>query len=240
MLPVLMPAMIAGSPATQPAMVQGPDPAIPAGSQLRDLCEEFSNLDIATAVRTAPFRTGLNTLNAAVNTLIQTLNRPIPTTITPAQEWLARTYDHVGGDDLLSRPSEPDFYARKEAIAEEFRVHSFCGRSIRAGKKIPRGEGITTHPWIRSWDGGWRISYDGISSTKAIREIAHKAVGALGLDFGAVDIGVKTDGSLIVLEVNRAPGIKQGTIDCYVEAIKKWVRGEWRLESDSDPDRGDA
>ena len=227
-------------PASTPTLVPSPDPAIPAAETLSNLCEEFTNIDLPNSVRSGPFTAGLLALANSVATLRTVLNRPIPVVAAaPAQEWLARTYDHVGGDDLLNRPSEPDFYALKENLVEEFRVHSFCGRSIRAGKKIPR-EGMQAHGWVRSWDGGWRISYDGISSTKAIRQLAHKAVAALGLDFGAVDIGVKADGSLIVLEVNRAPGIQNGTIDRYVDAIQKWIRGEWQPERDSDPDRGDA
>jgi hypothetical protein len=156
-------------------------------------------------------------------------------------EWLPRLYNHVGGNDLLNRPGTPQYFSKKETLVREYRVHSFDGRSIRAGVKAPR-EGFTEagapvardvhpagrlqlHPWVRSWDGGWRILYDGVTARQAQRDIAHAAVRALGLTFGAVDIGEKADGSLIVLEVNRAPGLDGGTIDNYARAIQQWIGG---------------
>lgn len=138
------------------------------------------------------------------------------------EEWIGRRQAHVGGLDLLRPPGRPDFYVRREHFAKEFRVHSFRGRSIRAGIKIPR-EGLTPHPWIRSWDGGWRISYDGRSAQERHREIAHRAVAALGLQYGAVDIGERADGTLCILEVNRAPGIEGGTLTAYAEAFRSWL-----------------
>jgi hypothetical protein len=154
-------------------------------------------------------------------------NNPVVTAAT----WLGRRSNHVGGHDLLTPPATPDFWSRKEDIVEEYRIHCFKGRSIRAGKKIVR-EGLTNtgapyvaHPWIRSLDGGWRICYDDFKSRKEMRDLAARAVEALSLDFGAVDLGKKRDGSLIVLEVNRAPGLEGGTITAYANAIKGWMGG---------------
>jgi hypothetical protein len=147
-------------------------------------------------------------------------------------EWLPRAAHHVGGDDLLN-PTQtvPAYFSRKEDLEYEYRVHIFRGESIRAGVKIPRetyrnqdGSEREPHPWIRSWDSGWRISYTGVK--KPVRELAKSAITALGLDFGAVDIGQRRqDKSVLVLEVNRAPGVESGTIDAYVDAIKRWANG---------------
>lgn len=166
-------------------------------------------------------------------------------TMTAAQEqpeapsgtvWLPRMNNHVGGNDLLTPPARPDFWVRKENIVREFRVHSFLGRSIRAAVKVVRdgmkmGGAVgdmddprpACHPWIRSWDGGWRLSYADGAVKQAHRNIAHAAVKALGLDFGAVDIGQLADRTLLVLEVNRAPGIEAGTIEAYAKAVRLWV-----------------
>ena len=92
------------------------------------------------------------------------------------------------------------------------------GRRARSG--LLGANGREAHPWIRSYEGGWRVLYDGISSKKKHRELAHRAVAALGLDFGAVDIGEAANGTLTVLEVNRAPGIEGGTVDAYAKALK--------------------
>jgi hypothetical protein len=154
------------------------------------------------------------------------LARPLP----PAVEWLPRRNNHVGGSDLL-RPGQADYWSKREDIREEYRLHIFKGKSIRAGIKVPRqmddnGNAITPHEWVRSFDAGWRIQYDGFKSDKTQREIAAKAVEALGLDFGAVDLGRRADGSLMVLEVNRAPGIEGGSVEAYVGAVRKWIGGE--------------
>lgn len=138
--------------------------------------------------------------------------------------WLPRRFNHVGGMDLLRPPTTPDFFARKEELVEEYRVHCFNGLSIRAGHKVAR-EGARPHAWIRSFDGGWSISYDGFSSRREHRELAAASVAALGLDFGAVDIGRKRDNSLLVLEVNRAPGLEGNTIAAYAQAIENWMEG---------------
>lgn len=146
-----------------------------------------------------------------------------------AQTWLPRRNNHVGGADLLAENLvEVDYYSKKENITEEYRLHMFNGKSIRAGKKIQRDtrpDGRTpAHPWIRAFDGGWIIAYDGFESTKAMRELAASALKALDLDFGAVDIGKLADGNLIVLEVNRAPGVEGGTVEAYAKHIIAWAR----------------
>lgn len=172
---------------------------------------------------------------------------PVPDTI------LGRKNNHVGGADLLAKVGVPDYYVVKEPLVKEYRIHSFAEKSIRAGIKIPRegfkplspeaaaaltksglswqaflgkNKGDLVHPWIRSFDAGWRISYDGFKSNKAMREIANKAVKTLGLTFGAVDIGEKADGSLLVLEVNRGPGIEGNSIEVYAKAIQDWASGD--------------
>ncbi len=177
---------------------------------------------------------GIDLLSEAqVKSLVAQLNAhlqaPLPVA-QPAATWLARNNNHVGGNDLLEGRANADYYSKKEEIVEEYRVHLFNGKSIRAGKKIQqrtRPDGRTApHQWIRSFDAGWNIVYDGFASTKEMRAIAKKAVEALGLHFAAVDIAKKADGSLIVLEVNRAPGCEGGTVTAYAKKIVAWHKGQ--------------
>lgn len=173
-------------------------------------------------------RWGGNLLRADVERLKtavdEFLTRPEPRN----EEWLPRTANHIGGLDLLNPPRNPDYYSKKENLVEEFRIHCFKGKSIRAGRKVQGVEGVTgSHAWIRSLEAGWRISYDGFESTKGQRKLAKAALTALDLDFGAVDIGLTNEGKLIVLEVNRAPGLENNTITAYANAIQKWVNGEF-------------
>lgn len=147
--------------------------------------------------------------------------------VEPTGLWLARRNSHVGGNDLLADYGfQPDYWVKKESIVREYRVHSFLGRSIRSGVKIPRAGIERPHEWIRSWDAGWMISYDGQTCRQRHRDLAHQAVSALGLQFGAVDIGERGDGSLVVFEVNRAPGLMGGTVMAYAEAIRRWAEGD--------------
>lgn len=150
--------------------------------------------------------------------------------------FLPRHADHTGGIDLLNVTRNPDYWVRKMEFTNEYRIHSFDGKSIRAGIKVVReGFALTTegawrpnanlaHPWIKSWDGGWRISYKNFRSTVPMRNLAHKAVGALKLTFGAVDMAETVDGKLFVLEVNRAPGVEGTTIEAYADTINKWIK----------------
>lgn len=210
------------------------DPAIGLWNDAADLAMEFLNISPSNdqeqrqIPRTAPIRQGVEQLQASFAALARALMDPVPVAPPPQDlgEWIGRLNNHVGGNDLLSPPPVPNYFVKKENLVAEYRVHSFLGRSIRAGIKRHRDRVEDPHPWIRSWDGGWRIVYDGDSVRQRHRDLAHQAVRALGLDFGAVDIGQKSDGSLIVLEVNRAPGLEGGTIEAYSRAIQAWATGQ--------------
>lgn len=198
------------------------DPALALFERARDLADEFSNLH--EFARTPVLTQGVRELHTAIEGLTRQMGIPLPAPVVvpTEQTWIPRLFDHVGGNDILTVTPTPDYWSKKEAIVKEFRIHSFQGKSIRAGVKAHR-EGMTPHPWIRSWDGGWRILYDGVSSKQRHRDLAHRAVTALGLQFGAVDIGERADESLIVLEVNRAPGLDGGTVEVYAHAIESWL-----------------
>lgn len=159
--------------------------------------------------------------------------QPAPVTET----WLPRSNRHVGGNDLLAGVDQPDFFSKKENIVEEYRVHMFKNKSIRAGKKVQRPTtpgGTPSHQWIRSFDAGWIIQYDGFQSTKPMRKLARQALNALGLDFGAVDLGKTADNHLLVLEVNRAPGVEGGTVESYAKHIINWVRNPQEYEQEEE------
>lgn len=150
--------------------------------------------------------------------------------------FLERVFNHSGGEDLLNPPPNPDYLVLKCSFVREYRLHVFGGRSIRAGQKqiregfreVPEGEVWRpdvnlAHPWIRSFDAGWRVNYDGFLSTKKLRDLAKRSVEALNLTFGAVDIGETATGALMVLEVNRAPGIEGNSVTAYARTITKWL-----------------
>lgn len=228
-----------------PAPVAPPtDPLIAVWDRAQDAAESFVNLE---PTRTQVAVQGIRDLVTALTDVVRAagIAAPVAPSPQPTAEWLGRRFDHVGGNDLLN-PGHADYFSKKEQFVNEYRVHSFFGRSIRAGKKVHRTPQSATpftgtpHQWIRSFDAGWQISYaDDFAPSnqkQQIRDIAHAAVRALGLNFGAVDIGQLADGTLVVLEVNRAPGIEEGTIDAYARTVRKWIAGEWQPE-DATPQR---
>lgn len=109
----------------------------------------------------------------------------------------------------------------------EFRVHVFNdGESFRIlnRQKLRESEVEQSRDerLIRNRENGWVFGLvrDMDGATKAQDE-AIKAVAALGLDFGAVDVIVgRDDGKAYVLEVNTAPGLEADeTLKFYRDAI---------------------
>ena len=152
---------------------------------------------------------------------------------------VGRSLNHYGGSDLL-RGTGRDYWTQKLNLNHEIRVHVFDGKSIHTGKKILR-EGWSTHPnnvavgfqqahpWIRTYSAGWRIEYAYAPQIRQDRrDIAIAAVKALGLDFGAVDVGILKGGGgkPVVLEVNTAPGLDEGpSVEVYVNQIIAKIGG---------------
>lgn len=182
---------------------------------------------VCWGARIGPVEEGVKTLNNAPLldkfSQIEVLTAArVPTVVARREldEWIRRKDEHCDGNDLL-HSDLGYFWVKREQIQCEYRIHSFNGVSIRAGVKVPDRE--DAHPWIRTYKGGWRIDCNMFRSTPGMRTIAHDAVKALRLEFGAVDIGEKENGELIVLEVNRSPGVEnENTMKAYASAIKEW------------------
>lgn len=142
---------------------------------------------------------------------------------TPGVEWLARRFTHMEADDLTAELKVGDFYVGYVPTVREHRVHVFDGESIRVQTKVPRLD--NPHPRFRSWANGWKL-VAGAEYTAQVprgaREMAKQAVAAMGYVFGAVDIGVREDGTPIVWEVNSQPGIEGGTVTQYANAVIRY------------------
>lgn len=153
--------------------------------------------------------------------LLKLREKSVPTlevSNTPREGYIGRSANHQGGHDLITNTGR-DYYTRKMTFTREVRIHIFKGKSIHAGLKIAQPN---AHPWIRSYDTGWRISYAHARDiADSRRELAKQAMEALGLDFGAVDIGVIKGDNALVLEVNTAPGIEGETLEAYVDKFSQ-------------------
>jgi hypothetical protein len=103
-------------------------------------------------------------------------------------------------------------YIPPELAEREYRVHVFKGKSIRISQKLFSEEGYTTIKPDRE-------------VIKHVRKAAKKAMEAVGLDFGAVDV-LANDTDCWVLEVNSAPGLGGSMPRLYAQVFKEFMEGE--------------
>lgn len=108
---------------------------------------------------------------------------------------------------------------------KEYRVHVFQGKIIDfTQKKLKVGEAEKEghNQFIRNTANGWIMAREGVVLPDNVAAEALKAVTALKLDFGAVDLCTNKAGKVFVFEVNTAPGIEGTTLEKYSKAITNW------------------
>lgn len=112
------------------------------------------------------------------------------------------------GEDLPSKP----LYTRHIPSTHEFRVNVVRDKVTIVQEKRKKN-GVVADNLIRAIEHkGWCFCIKNVVEPAGLRELGVKAVGALGLDFGAVDIIYdKPTKKLYVLEVNTAPGYVFGS-----------------------------
>jgi len=125
--------------------------------------------------------------------------------------------------DVRGLPAAP-LYVEYVKKAEEYRVHVAFGEVIDVQQKKRRLEVPDDEVnWqIRNSCNGWVFTRDGVTLPDSCADGAIRAVAALGLDFGAVDVGFNNHkGLATVYEVNTAPGLEGSTLDSYYNAFLK-------------------
>lgn len=112
----------------------------------------------------------------------------------------------------------------------ELRIHVVRDKVVLSQVKL-RKEGHADNPnsntIVRNVDSGWVYGVNTVeefAGLEACKEAAIKAVKAVGLDFGAVDIVYKHQGDKVyVLEINTAPGLAEegSSLEAYATAFKE-------------------
>lgn len=142
-----------------------------------------------------------------------------------------------------NRAGLPDAPVYTEAVnkGREYRVHcGFIGNAfvvIDITRKIRRPDlADEDRPFIWNHDNGFIFVRDGVSGDtipNSLTATARKALTALQLDFGAVDIVVPRRGSrparlmpTFALEVNTAPGMEGTTVERYAEFFRAMLAGD--------------
>lgn len=115
------------------------------------------------------------------------------------------------------------FYVKYYKKQREFRIHVFNDNVIFEQEKLKKKGVEDANKYIRSHDRGWCFAFNHLRDSPVpdcVREQATTAVYALGLDFGAVDIGWNDDAGTCVFEVNTAPGLEASSLQAYKKAIE--------------------
>lgn len=150
---------------------------------------------------------------------------------------LARRAMHRGGFDIRlvqtrrgvdNWSAKRDFFVQFVPSDDEYRVQVFRSAHLGTYRKVLLRPQQQRRAVGRNHRNGYGFQL--VKEAEVPRgavELAKKAVGVLGLDFGAVDILHGTDGNYYVLEVNTAPGADPGGqrqwMNSLVAHIKTWV-----------------
>lgn len=126
-----------------------------------------------------------------------------------------------GGIPLPQAP----LYTRYVPKKDEYRVHVWRGQVLHIQhKRRRRGfehDNVRVRNQIRNYDNGWVFCQQEVVAPPPVVEASLAAVLALGLDFGAVDVGwTENTQHATVYEVNTAPGLTGTTLRKYAEAVR--------------------
>lgn len=151
-----------------------------------------------------------------------------------AQAWLdagktvfARTITNgaEGRGIVVVKPGDKLPYAKLYTLyipkKAEYRIHVVDGKAIDIQQKVRKKGHENKDFHVRNTANGFIFIRGGVEAPAAVVDAGVRAVGALGLHFGAVDV-IWNDKKqqALALEVNTAPGIMGTSVAKYSEALK--------------------
>lgn len=113
-----------------------------------------------------------------------------------------------------------DYFIPYIPTRDEYRVHIIDGVvpfMQRKARTHPTKHRLS--PWLRNRVTGWRLIR--CPQIPEVCWIAARAVKALGLDFGAVDILVSDTNELLVLEVNTSPALRGVQLEDWSQTFER-------------------
>jgi glutathione synthase/RimK-type ligase-like ATP-grasp enzyme len=155
---------------------------------------------------------------------------PWTTELDIAQEWSKVICRHTltghsgQGIEIWDKDTTPipiaPLYTKYVKKTFECRIHVY-NRSVIDAQIKKKERGAEANTLIRNHQTGWVYCREGYEPTEECKDLAIKAVAALELDFGAVDLIYNQHyNQYYILEVNTAPGLTGTTLIKYMEAIK--------------------
>lgn len=113
-------------------------------------------------------------------------------------------------------------YVKKQ---DEYRVHLIGQRVILVQRKARRHDCENPDWQVRNHKNGFVFVRNEVTPPSSVLSEAQKAITALALDFGAVDvIWNEQEACAYVLEVNTAPGLEGQTIQDYADGFKEYLK----------------
>lgn len=169
---------------------------------------------------------------------------PVPSWTTDrglAKRWLKKapviarqTTEGKGGEGLVVMETEKDFvaaplYTKFIPKTHEYRVYVINGIGTRTFEKVP--DPANPLKDIHKKYGIYGIDYKFVKRDAASGKVytaAKSAIKAIGLDFGAVDLGYdKATDTCVVYEVNTAPSLpSEVMVKFYADGINELVAKE--------------
>lgn len=122
-------------------------------------------------------------------------------------------------EELVDAPLYVKYVKKKE----EYRVH-VANNEVFFVQRKARKHDIENPNWkVRNLAGGF-VFVEELNCPEVIQQEALKAINALGLDFGGVDIiWNEKENQAYVLEVNTACGLEERTALKYAESLRRYV-----------------
>lgn len=154
----------------------------------------------------------------------------------PPLPWLARKTAHTRGTDIMPVLEEWQIPARLAAGASfftpympsiaEYRTWVYRNRILGTyQKQLIRPEQCKSLG--RNYHNGFGFFFHDLEHTpEGLKDVARRAVAALDLDFGGVDILETPDHEFVVLEVNSAPGVtdeRRRVAQALAHRIVRWA-----------------
>ena len=162
------------------------------------------------------------------------------TSIGVVLPWLARKVHHMKGKDIrvcsnweqvkkVIEAKKHDFFSVFIPTETEYRVWVFQDEAFAVYEKQYKGEG-EYKGYMRNLRFGFKFEKrDDLRVSAEITVPCIKAVKALSMDFGAVDLLKGKDGKFYVLEVNSMPAIEHTQRSSGIRLanqISKWVEAQ--------------
>lgn len=120
---------------------------------------------------------------------------------------------------------QKDGYFEEAQVSDrEFRVHVMDGEMFHIDEKRPRDPSLKRRdrPEIKNMASGFKFRRPIKEFPPEVISESIKAVKALGLDFGAADVGLNSNG-VWIYEVNTAPSLRTKTRKLYQKALVKLI-----------------